>query len=364
MNGRSLRITLLATTAALSAALSSLAPTMAQSGPVLGSWLAGPDGQGSSTIVGRIEAPSRNQNVLNGASIQVAGWAADTTAAGWSGIDGLEVWSGPKGGSATKLATGIVGLTRADIGDALGGYFAKSGFTAVVPGSALANLKPGTTSLYVYLHTPGKGTWYRTATFSLAAPVTLAFATDPMVQIIKPQDGTAITQLQKTAKFTFSGFALDRNPITNPATQVLGPGCAACGLFGQQARGAGIASVSAYIDSRTDPVNVNLPSVSLYGNPLVSNLGSLNVPGKPQASIITRQYGSQFDYSGWSVSLNPQLLSPGLHTLFVTATSSVTPANPGCEQFATVGGRDCPGKTSTASVSFNILDMSHKKIQP
>jgi hypothetical protein len=338
---------------------------MAQSGPVLGSWLAGPDGQGPSTIVGRVETPSRNQNIASGASVLVSGWAADTTAAGWSGIDGVEVWSGPKGGSATKLVTGNIGLTRTDISDALGAYFGKAGFNAVIPASALANLKPGSMNLYVYLHTPGKGSWYRTAALNLApAPPPLAFATDPIVQIIKPQDGTAITQLQRTNKFTFSGFALDRNPITNPATQVLGPGCSGCGLFGTQARGAGIASVTAYIDSRADPFNVNLPAVSLYGNPLVSNLGSLNVPGRPQASIITRQYGTAFDYSGWSVSINPTLLAPGLHTLVVTATSSITPREPGCERVATVGSAACPGKQSTASVSFNILDMSHKRIQP
>jgi hypothetical protein len=79
---------------------------------------------------------------------------------------------------------------------------------------------------------------------------------------------------------------------------------------------------------------------------MVSNLGSVNVADKPQGSLISRQYGKQFDLSGWSASINPMLLSPGFHTLYVTATSAIT------------------GKQSTASVSFQILDLSHRKIQP
>ena len=35
------------------------------------------------------------------------------------------------------------------------------------------------------------------------------------VGVARPQDGTAITQLQRNNKFTFSGIALDRNPITD-----------------------------------------------------------------------------------------------------------------------------------------------------
>jgi len=308
--------------------------------------------------VGRIETPARTQNVASGASVLVSGWAADMTAAGWNGVDGVEVWNGAKDKGGTKLVTGNIGLTRTDISDALGAYYGKAGFNAVIPASALSSMKPGAVSLNVYLHTPGKGTWYRTAQFNLAAPAEpLAFASDPIVQVIKPQDGTAITQLQRNSKFTFSGFALDRNPITDPTKQVMGPGCSGCGgatgAIGTSARGAGIASITAYID--TPPVkgdssifgSFGTPCPGcLYGNPLVSNLGSLNVPGRPAASIITRNYGSQFDYSGWSLSINPTLLDPGPHTLYVTATSSIT------------------GKTSSTSSGFVVLDLSHKRIQP
>jgi hypothetical protein len=356
--GRVSRLRLLAGVAVAGLALSNSGLTFAQTAPppTLGSWLSGPDGQGSSTIVGRIESPRANQNINTASNLLVSGWAADTTATGWAGIDGVEVWSGTKD-KGTKLATGSPGLPRTDVGDALGNSFNTAGFTAVVPSSALSPLTANATTLYVYLHTPNKGTWYRTVGIALTSAATLAYPNDPIIWVAKPQDGTAVTQKQKFSKFTFSGVALDRNPITDPKTQNTGPGCAGCGgatgAIGTSARGAGIASINAYID--TPPAKGDTTIFGsfgapcggcLYGTPLVSNTGVLNTPLKRNGSIISRQYGSQFDYSGWSIAINPTLLAPGPHTLFVTATSSIT------------------GKQSTAQVTFNILDLSHTKIQP
>jgi hypothetical protein len=358
-------------------ALSSLTPSFAaQPAPVLGSWLAGPDGKGPSTIVGRIDAPRPRVKVNNGSNLLVSGWAADTTATGWAGIDGVEVWSGPsdKSGS-TKLATGMAGLTRTDVGEALGSTFNSSGFSAIVRSSALQGMT-GAQTLYVYLHTPDKGTWYRsvgvnvisTAGVNLATGATLDFPNDPIVVIAKPQDGTAITQLQKNSKFSFVGIALDRNSITDPNIQLSGPGCGACsgagGAIGTQARGAGIASITAYIDTpptkgdQTIFGNFGTPcgTACLYTQALVSNAGFVNVPGRVQASFISKQYGSQFDFSGWSIAINPALLSPGPHTLYVTATSSVTGSLNTAGQFV--------GKQTTASTNFTVLDFGHKKIQP
>jgi hypothetical protein len=352
--GRTHRLKLFTGMAAACLALTSIVPSFAQPAPATGSWLSGPDGQGPSTIVGRVEAPSRTQNVTSGANVLVSGWAVDMMASGWAGIDGVEVWSGAKDKGGTKLSTGQVGLNRADIGDALGAYFSKAGFSAVIPASALGSVKPGAVALYVYLHTPGKGTWYKTSGFNLTVVTPLTFANDPMVVIAKPQDGTAVTQLQRNSKFTFSGWALDRNPITDPAKQLLGPGCSGCTLFGTQARGAGISNIVANIDAPTATKGDNTVFGNfgtgcggcLYGTILVSNTGFLNVAGRVQGSIVTRQYGSQFDYSGWSVSINPTLLSPGWHTLYVTATSSIT------------------GKQSTEKSTFQILDLTHTRIQP
>ena len=84
---------LLAGVAATCIALSSISPSVAHAG-FEGAWVAGVEATGASTIIGRIEAPRARQSVKSGANLLVSGWAADTTASGWSGIDGVEVWSG------------------------------------------------------------------------------------------------------------------------------------------------------------------------------------------------------------------------------------------------------------------------------
>jgi hypothetical protein len=233
MSGHSYRLKLLTGAAAACVALSSVGPTFAQPGTLQGSWLAGPDGQGPSTIVGRIEAPRPNARATTSTNLLVSGWAADTTASGWAGVDGVEVWNGAKDKKeSAKLGSGSVGLTRADVGEALGSTFTPSGFTAIVPSSALQPLS-GPVTLYVYLHTPGKGTWYRTvginvmsaAGVNLATGAELQYPTDPIVVIARPQDGMNITQKQKNNKFTFNGIALDRNAITDPNIPLSGPGC-------------------------------------------------------------------------------------------------------------------------------------------
>jgi len=307
--------------------------------------------------VGRIDTPRPRQNISTGANLLVSGWAADTTAQGWAGISGVEVWSGAKDKGGTKLATGSVGLARADVGEALGSGFTNSGFSAVVPASALTDLTAGAQTLNIYVLTPSKGQYVRPVAVNVQVATALTYPNDPIVTITKPKDGTAITQRQRFSKFTFSGFALDRNPITNPASQTLGPGCSACAGAtggGGGLRGAGVQGIIANIDSPIASPGDNSPlglfgtlcTSCLYGIPLVSNAGFVNTAGRGAPSIVTRNYGPQYDFSGWSISLNPELLSPGWHTLYVTAVSSIT------------------GKRSTTSSTFNVLDKTHLKIQP
>ena len=357
MNGRRYRLKLLSGLAAAAVAVSMLGPSYAQSGPTVGTWIAGPDASGTG-IIGRVESPRPGQSVNPSANILVSGWAADTSSTSGSGIDGMEVWNGSKDSGGTKLATGSVGLARADIADAFGPTFMNSGFSAVIPGTALSVAAGGPASLYVYIHSPGKGTWHKTETVRVQAQQTLLFPSDPVVFIAKPIDGTAITQRQLNNKFTFAGVAFDRNPITDPNSQSLGPGCPACsgagGNIATSARGAGVASITAYIDAA--PAKGDNSAFVYFGAPCttaclnstatVNNAGAFNRFPKPQASIITRQWGSQYDYSGWGITIDPALLTPGFHTLYVTAKSSIT------------------GNTSTAQVAFQILDMNHLKIQP
>lgn len=353
------------------------APAPPAPAPLLTNWSAGPSAVGSSTYIGRVETPRVGQIVNTGNGLLVSGWAADVTAQGWAGIDAVEVWSGDKNSGGTKLGNGTVGLPRPDIGEIVGSGFTNSGFSMVVPTSAWANIPAGNVELRLYIHTPNKGWWYRQTRVTSIQPPTLPYPNDPVVYIARPQEGMNITQRQLFNKFTFNGAALDRNPLSAvqnslsvlpPGTgQSLSGGCSACagatGAINTQFRGAGVDTVTAYIDAPTKPGDNN--TFGLFGSAcasctqgvaiLVSNKGSLNVAGRPQASIQTDAFGlddsgnpKQFRFGGWSISMNPALLSPGPHTLYVTAHSTVT------------------GKTSTSKAGFNIIPFtnSSQKIQP
>jgi hypothetical protein len=338
VNGRNYRVKLLTGLAAVGLAMTGVAPSFAQPAPGLGSWPAGPDGQGASTIIGRIEAPRARQNITTGANLLVTGWAADTTARGWAGISGVEVWNGAKGTGGTRVATGSVGLARTDVGDAIGSGFNNSGFSAIVTASALGNVKEGPLTLNVYLLTPGKGSWVRSVAVNLSEAPALAFANDPIVIIARPQDGTAITQKQRNNRITFTGVAIDRNMEGNTDPNLPnGPGCSGCAANNKP---AGIASITAMIDGK-DPQFPN------WGAPCTTcGYAQIPVANGASKSWITRQYGSQYDYGGWSFAMNPMLLEPGLHTLSVTARSQIT------------------GKSSTATNTFTVLDLNHTRIQP
>jgi hypothetical protein len=304
------RLKLAASIAAACLALSASGPGFAQPAPLSGSWLAGPDGKGQSTYVGRIEAPRAGQTVTAGANILVSGWAVDTTATGWSGIDGVEVWNGAKDKGGTKLASGSVGQPRPDVADALGGSFRGSGFSAVIP--PLSGVS-GSVSLFVYLHTPDKGTWYKSLTVNAPSAAALAFPTDPIVSIIRPQENAVVTSRLPNQVWTVRGIALDRNPLTDPGNQTLG----ACQC--------GISSVTIYLDAprgKADPNNV-----------FAGNLGALygvNNSTKPVSapvsafSPVARQYGKAFDFAQWNTFINPATIGEGYHTLYVYARSSIT----------------------------------------
>jgi len=357
---RKVRFTLFVSFAALCAVLTSLAPAAAQQAPAA-AWTAAPDAKGANTIVGRVETPTRTQQVAAGASVLVSGWAADTTATGWAGISGVEVYSAAKNNKGVKLATGTVGLNRTDVSDILGATFARSGFTATVPATELAKLTPGPLTLYVYVNTPDKGSYSKTAPFTLLAPLpALAFANDPIIAISRPSDGMNVTQKQFNNRFTITGFALDRNSPLDPASQavglanglkdsLLGPGCSACA--NPNNKGAGISQVQVFMDGpklpngRPAPGAINLyasannnagtdacGSGCLYSRTPVSNNGR-------STSWVSREFGDSFDFAGFSIPVNWLNYTPGAHTLYIYARSSVT------------------GKETLGTVAFNLLEM-------
>jgi hypothetical protein len=301
-------------------------PSFAQTVPAAGRWSTGPGASGDNTYVGRIESPRTAQTVSDEANLLVSGWAADTTARGWAGFDALEIWSGDKDASSgKKLANGTVGLTRPDMGDAMGTMtFARSGFNAVVPASTLANLGTGSQGLNVYLHTPAKGWWHRSISVNLTKPAASSSAEEPINVFLRPLDNTIISQKQKFEKYSLFGYALDQTPITDPQNQTLG----SCEC--------GISSVTIYVDS-IDREH-NLGTAGLRALIAFANKGKPASQTIEDFSPVSREYGDQYDRAGWVFSINPRTLSADWHTFYAVARSSIT------------------GKTSTASVTMFIKD--------
>jgi hypothetical protein len=297
-------------------------PGSAADVPKAREWIKGPNALGENTYVGQIESPRANQNVAEGADLLISGWAADKSARGWAGFDAIEVWSGAKDSDkATKLGSGIVGMSRPDVAKAVGGDFMHSGFSVVVPATALEQLDGDSQELDVYLHTANKGWWHQTVGVNLQN----FGASEPINTFLRPLDGSTITQKQKNDKFTFFGYALDPTPITDPENQ----GLSSCEC--------GISSVATYVDQ--------IDSAHRLGSAAQSALVAFANKGKPTYqplaafSPVTRQYGRQYDKAAWAFSINPRELSADWHTFYAVATSSIT------------------GKTSIAQVRMFIREI-------
>ena len=101
-------------------------------------WAPGPGATPDDSIVGFVDQPGANVNVMLGSRLVIRGWVVDKTAQGWAGVDKLMVYDGEPT-SATILAQGSVGIERQDVAQAFGNpYWAKSGFEAVIDTSNLS----------------------------------------------------------------------------------------------------------------------------------------------------------------------------------------------------------------------------------
>ncbi|MBV9579672.1 MAG: hypothetical protein JO057_13875 [Chloroflexi bacterium] len=210
-----------------------LAQTTATSGS--GGWQGGPGAILDNTYVGFIDQPAGGATVPSSGFV-VGGWFVDTTAQGWAGADAMQVWLGSMDGGGKMLAQGIVGQNRPDVGKALGNpYYANSGFSASVPSGSVP---AGSQTVYVYMHTGGKGWWYKTVSVTVGggtAPAPPAGGGSsstpanqaggpPTVKITSPTEGQNVSAAG-SATFTITGTSAD--PTTG---------------------GAGIASVDVWIN--------------------------------------------------------------------------------------------------------------------
>jgi hypothetical protein len=176
-------------------------------------WQQGPGAILDNTYTGVIDTPSAGATVSNGSSLTVGGWFVDQQAQGWAGADAVQVWLGQMGGGGSKLADGVVAQNRPDVGAALSnGYWSASGFSAAVPGSSLP---AGSQTLNVYMHTGGKGWWFRSVTVNVgggggaAAPAPSSTSSgvgaQTTVNVTAPTENANVST--KGGDYTISGTA-------------------------------------------------------------------------------------------------------------------------------------------------------------
>lgn len=202
--------TVLGTVASVAVLATMVSPAAAQSA----GWQGGPGAILDNTYTGFIDQPTGGATVPGGGSFIVSGWFVDTTAQGWAGADNMQVWLGTMDGGGHMIAQGFVAQSRPDVAAALGNpFFAASGFGATVPGSSVP---AGSQTLYVYLHTGGKGWWFKTVTVNgggAGAGTAPAGATNqaggpPTLTISAPEEGQNV-DAKGSNDFTIQGTAID-----------------------------------------------------------------------------------------------------------------------------------------------------------
>jgi Big-like domain-containing protein len=203
----------LAVLASVAVFASLVSPAAAQQGS---GWQPGPGGILDNTYAGFIDLPQNGATVPGSGSFTLGGWFVDQEAQGWAGADNMQVWLGTMDGGGHMIAQGTVAQNRPDVAAALGNpFWAASGFSALVNGSSVPG---GSQTLYVYLHTGGKGWWFKTVNVngggsaaSAPAPApggTTSAGGAPVLTISDPTEGQNVSA-KGSADFTITGSATD-----------------------------------------------------------------------------------------------------------------------------------------------------------
>jgi hypothetical protein len=271
----------------------------------ISTWTAGPGAILDNTYAGFVDAPTANGSVPTG-NFQVRGWFVDMNAQGWAGADDVQVFQGTMDGGGKMLAKASFAQGRPDVAAATGNpYWAASGFNATVPGGSLS---PGATTLSVYVHTPGKGWWYKQVNVTVsssaagapapaavpapagaAAPApSVSGSSLPIVGFEKPKDSE---QVLTKSDYEIVGYALDRAAQPN-----------------QGVAGSGIDRVQVYIGGERENNGTYLGDATLaYSDSVPASL-----------------YGGQFISSGWRLTFKPTQFHPNTFLLFAYARSAVS----------------------------------------
>jgi hypothetical protein len=189
-------------------ALAASLPVLAQEST--GGWQSAGTGQVDSTYIGAIDAPADGATIPL-QPLDLSGWFVDTSAQGWAGADGVQVFQGPMS-SGVMLAQGEVGRDRPDVAAALNNpFWATSGWTATIDWS---RLPVGQVQITVNLHTPGKGWWAHPLMLTVGptsgeilAPAPGAQGSVPRLSVFTPQPDEAVSTSNR--QYFITGSATD-----------------------------------------------------------------------------------------------------------------------------------------------------------
>jgi hypothetical protein len=256
-------------------------------------WSPGPNASGDDTYLGFIDTPLSGATITPNSMVVISGWAVDQTAAGWSGIDDMQVYLGLQDQGGTLVVRGNVAGPRPDVASATGNAdWTNSGFTASF---SEASLGVGSNLLTVYIHTPDKGWWYKQLQLNVPAAPDRPFADDPLL-IVRTAD-PSLDVPHTTNNLILTGYAIDRNM---PLNQQLG------------VAGSGVSVVQAYLDGPRNPGN---GAGTFVGN---ATMGQKNTEATG--------FGQRFLISGWQLTLHPSDMSVDRHELFIYAESAFWPS--------------------------------------
>jgi hypothetical protein len=196
----------------LALALTTAGPTAAQ----VSGWSEGPGAILDNTYEGFVDQPANGALLPTTGSFQVKGWFVDKTAQGWAGADNVQVFLGTMDAGGRMIAQASFAQNRPDVAAAEGNpYWAASGFSAVVPASAVP---AGTQTLSVYVHTAAKGWWHRQVTVTgggsgAVGSAPIGVGGPPQVTILNPTEGTNVSA-KGGSSYTITGTATD--PTAGP----------------------------------------------------------------------------------------------------------------------------------------------------
>jgi hypothetical protein len=203
---------------------------------------------------------------------RIAGWAIDRSAASGTGIDAVHVYAF-RNGAGVPIFLGVAqyGSPRPDLGAIFGSRFTNAGYSLQIRG-----LAPGLYVLAAYGHSTATGT------FNVANTVAATLRNAPRMAIDGPANGSS-----RTRPFAISGWAID-------LAAGAGPGVDAVHVYAFQV-------------GSTTP---QLVGVATFG--------------ATRTDVGAAFGGSQFNNSGFSLTVNPAMLAAGTYDLAVYAHSTVS----------------------------------------